>query len=236
MTPPGRGSTPSRIGTLNEKPLHAALKAWYREPGDRCEAIVEGFHIDLVRGGRLIEIQTRNFAALKRKLRVLTERRDLRLVHPIPAEKWLVKLPPSQHGEPMRRRSPKRGSVYHLFEELVNLAVLMGRPRLSLEVLITREEEVRRYDPNRAWRRRGWVIDERRLLEVVESHVFTGVADLAALIPRDAPAEFTTAHLAEAIGQRRSLARKMAYCLRALGAILPVGKEGNAIVYERALN
>jgi hypothetical protein len=112
----------------------------------------------------------------------------------------------------------------------------MGRPRLSLEVLITREEEVRRYDPNRAWRRRGWVIEERRLLEVVESHVFTGVADLAALIPRDAPAEFTTAHLAEAIGQRRSLARKMAYCLRALGAILPVGKEGNAIVYERALN
>ena len=30
----------SQIGSLNEKPLHAALKQWYAEPGDERIAIV----------------------------------------------------------------------------------------------------------------------------------------------------------------------------------------------------
>ncbi len=54
---------PSHIGTLNEKPLHAALKRWYGREGDRFEVRVDGFFIDIVRPrpGRpdlLVEIQT----------------------------------------------------------------------------------------------------------------------------------------------------------------------------------
>src|SRR3970040_1355318 len=56
------------IGTLRETSLHAALKTWYARPGDELEASVEGYQIDLRRGAQLIEIQTRNFAALKRQL------------------------------------------------------------------------------------------------------------------------------------------------------------------------
>src|SRR3972149_3683834 len=56
------------IGTLRETSLHAALKTWYARPGDELEASVEGYQIDLRRGAQLIEIQTRNFAALKHKL------------------------------------------------------------------------------------------------------------------------------------------------------------------------
>jgi hypothetical protein len=37
------------IGSLNEKPLHAALKEWYARPEDRFEASVDGFVIDVVR-------------------------------------------------------------------------------------------------------------------------------------------------------------------------------------------
>ena len=44
----------SEIGTLNEKPLHAALKAWYAQPGDRLEVAVDGFVVDIVRGDLLI--------------------------------------------------------------------------------------------------------------------------------------------------------------------------------------
>src|SRR5262245_62323945 len=32
----------SRIGLLNEKPLHAALKAWYAQPGDQFEVPLDG--------------------------------------------------------------------------------------------------------------------------------------------------------------------------------------------------
>ena len=52
------------IGSLNEKQLHAALKEWYRDAGDGVEVEVDGFVVDLVRDGLLIEIQTRGFSAM----------------------------------------------------------------------------------------------------------------------------------------------------------------------------
>jgi hypothetical protein len=50
------------IGLLNEKPLHASLKAWYAQPEDRFEVPVEEFVIDIVRDDLLLEIQTSNLA------------------------------------------------------------------------------------------------------------------------------------------------------------------------------
>ena len=41
------------------KPLHASLKAWYAEAGDRFEVAVDGYVIDLVRDDLLIEIPDR---------------------------------------------------------------------------------------------------------------------------------------------------------------------------------
>ena len=86
---------PSRqdgVGLLNEKPLHAALKAWYARPGDRTEVPVDGSFIDLVRDDLLIEIQTRGFSALKRKLERLVPGHPVRLVYPVAYEKWILRL------------------------------------------------------------------------------------------------------------------------------------------------
>jgi hypothetical protein len=224
---------PHQIGTLNEKPLHAALKKWYRVKGDSCEVLVDGFHIDLVRGDTLVEIQTRNFSAMKRKLWALTKTHKVRLVHPVPSDRWIVKLPKSKGEKESRRKSPKHGSVYHLFDELVHIPTLIHRDTFSLEVLITKEEEIRRHDPKRGWRRKGWMTEERRLLEVSQSAVFESLGDLLGLIPDTVPDQFTTADLAIGISHPRPLAQKMAYCLREMGAIDPVGKTGNAIIYSR---
>lgn len=224
----------SKIGTLNEKPLHVALKAWYARPGDRFEVAVGGFIVDIVRGGLLVEIQTGNFSAIKRKLTVLTASHPVRLVYPIAREKWIVKLAKDGDGISGRRKSPKRGAFEHLFGELVSFPRLLSDPNFSLEVLLIQEEEVRRYDGKRGWRRRGWVTHERRLLDVVESRLFESPADVGALIPRGLAEPFTTSDLAAAIGKPRRLAQKMAYCLREMGVVEPVGKRGNAILYIEA--
>jgi len=34
---------------MNEKPLHAALKAWYYQPGDEVEMAVDSYIIDILR-------------------------------------------------------------------------------------------------------------------------------------------------------------------------------------------
>jgi hypothetical protein len=229
-----RLSVSNGIGLLNEKPLHAALKAWYAGPGDRFEVDVEGSVIDIVRGELLVEIQTRGFSALKRKLEKLVVSHPVRLVYPIAAEKWVVRLSDDGAVRDGRRKSPKRGSVLELFRELVSFPHLISHPNFSLEVLLIQEEEMRQQGLARNWRRRGWGTVERRLVQVVERRLFADPADLAALLPASLEEPFTTVELAETLDQPRWLAQKMTYCLRSVGAITEVSRQGRSARYARA--
>ena len=220
------------IGTLNEKPLHAALKAIYAQPGDQFEVPLDGYCIDLVRGDLLVEFQTANFSAMRRKLADLTAHYPVRLVHPIAAQKWIVKTDRTGEKILSRRKSPKHGCIDDLFEELVSMPELLAEENFSLEVLMVHEEEVRH--PGRRRRRRdGWRTTERRLLEIVDRWVFETPADLADLLPPDLAEPFTTADLAKALNKPQWLTQKMAYCLRHAGAIHLEGKRGQAHLYVR---
>lgn len=226
------GSYP--IGTLNEKPLHAALKTWYAQPGDQVEVEMGGFIIDIVRKDTLIEIQTAGFASIKQKLITLTAQHPVRLVYPVAREKWIIKLGGDGHSQLSRRKSPKKGTIEEVFRELVSFPRLLAHPNFSLEVILIQEEELRRYDRKRSWRRRGWITHERRLLRIEERRRFETPADLGTLLPRSLAEPFTTSDLAAALGKPRRLAQTMAYCLREMGVIAPQGKRRNAILYARA--
>jgi len=171
------------IGLLNEKPLHASLKQWYARPGDRFEVGVAGFVIDIVRGDLLIEIQTRNFAAIKAKLTTLVGSHQVRVIYPIVQERWIVRTTRDDDGRVIRRKSPKRGRWEELFREMVSIPQLLANRNFSLEVLLIREEETRRYEGKRQWRRRGWAIDARRLLAVLDRRLFHGTADWRGCLP-----------------------------------------------------
>jgi hypothetical protein len=223
------------ISTWNESPLHAALKEWVAWPGDQFEVALDGFIVDIVRGDLLIEIQTGNFRSIRDKLVALLEHHPVRLIYPVAEQKWIVKLPTDREGKgsgPSRRRkSPKRGTYHEVFKELVSFPQLLAHDNFSLDVLLIHEEELRRYDGRRGWRRRGWITHERRLLEVVAQRRFASPADMVGLLPASLAQPFTTSDLASAIGRPRRLAQRMAYCLREMGAIQAVGKQGNAILY-----
>jgi hypothetical protein len=220
---------------MSERPLHLAIKEWYAEIGDQFEVPVEGFVIDIVREGLLIEVQTRSFSSIRQKLTLLLEQHPVRLVHPIAQEKWIIKVAADGKSHVSRRKSPKRGGWEHIFEELVSFPKLLAEPRFSLEVLLTRQDELRRHDGRRAWRRKGWVIQERRLLCVLERRLLETPEDLASLVPSGLAQPFTTLELAAAMGRPRRLAQQMAYCLREVGVLEPVGRQGNAIQYVRAV-
>lgn len=219
------------IGSLNEKPLHASLKEWYYRDGDLVEAPLEGFVIDLVRDELLIEIQTRGFSALHRKFDRLLDAHAIRLVHPVPAEKWIVKL--DSHGDQVsRRRSPRRGIVADVCQELTAFPSLLDHPNFTLEVVLTVEEEVRRPD-KRGWRHGGFAIEERRLMGVVEQVELGSVADLLQLLPQDLPDPFTTSDLAGSLQRSKHQAREVAYCLRESGAVATAGRDKRGILYRR---
>lgn len=219
------------IGTLNEGSLHAQLKAWYHRPGDLIEQPVDGYVVDLVRDGRLIEIQTGGFSPLKAKLRRLLAEHHVRLVTPIAKDRRIIKI--DEDGEIVSSRiSPKHGRVEDLFGRLVSLPELMEHERFELEVLLTVEEEHRIHQPGKAWRRHGWVVSGRSLDAVHDSRSFSSSDDLASLLPPELPEGFTTADLAEQLGCSRRLAQQMVYCLRGVGKVEMVGKQGNSIIYS----
>lgn len=232
---------PTHIGTLGEKSLHAQLKQLYAAPGDLLEHPLDGYVVDIARpmgpeaetpAYRCIEIQTRHLAAMKAKLAVLLPSRPVHVVFPIAAQRTIARM--AAGGDILsRRRSPKRGTVYDIFPELVGLPALVHDPHFTLEVLLIHEEQIWRDDGQGSWRRRRWSIYDRRLLATVMSVPLTRAEDFAALLPTALADGFDTRALAGVIGQPIHVAQKMAYCLRHMGLLAVTGKHGNALLYAR---
>jgi hypothetical protein len=219
------------IGTLRERPLHASLKRWYAEPGDLTEVAVDGYVIDLVRGDLLIEVQTRGLSSARHKVAALLARgHRLRVLYPIAVHTWIVKFD-GEGGELSRRRSPRHGIASDVFAELVSVATLLADPRLEFDLALIEMEERRFHAPDGPWRRKGWTVEERRLVEVLGTLPLRGAADLAALLPPELPDRFTTADLASRLGRPRRAAQQMAYCLRLAGVIVLVGKRRHDLEY-----
>jgi hypothetical protein len=230
-----RHPVPSRpaIGTLREGSLHAQLKAWYRRPGDELEVPVAGYVVDLVRGDLLVEIQTGGFAPLRAKLDALTREHPVRLVAPVALGRRIVRLSPDG-AVVSARRSPRRGRIEDVFRRLVSIPALLCRPQFELEVLLTREDELRVHTPGRSFRRHGWTVSGRALAAVEARVPIRSPGEAAALLPAALPDVFDTSELAEAASIDRRLAQQMAYCLRLMGVLEKQGKRERSNLYARA--
>jgi hypothetical protein len=223
---------PGPIGTMGERSLHAALKRLYCLPGDRVEEKVEGYFIDVCRDDLLIEIQTRGFAGMKRKLAHLLEKRSVRLVYPVAVEKWIVKVEPDGSTPLSRRKSPKRGRLYDVFKELVSIPALVLHPNFSLEVVLVKEEELRCVDGRGSWRRKGVSIRDHLLLEVAGRELFLTGRDFLRLLPAGWTGPSTNRELAKELRLSQLQAARMTYCLARMQVLTICGKQGNSILYQ----
>lgn len=223
---------PRLIGTLAEKSLHAALKAYLTQPGDLLESALEGYVIDILRGEQIIEVQTGNFAAMKRKLATLLARgRRVRVMYPLPVVKWIVR----QTGNGVligRRKSPTQRRPVEVFRQLVYIPHILPHPNFSLEILLTHQEEIWRDDGQGSWRRKGWSLYDHQLLEVVGQVVLETKEDYLGLLPAEMPRPFTNRELAHTLKISPSLAGKMTYTLRATGWLAETGKQSRALLFS----
>jgi hypothetical protein len=215
------------IGVMREGPLHAAVKALLAEPGDRLEVPVGLFVIDLVRAdGELVEVQTGSFSALGRKLDALLDEHRMRIVHPIAAERRIVRV--DEHGQVLgARRSPKRATAVALFDQLVAFPSLLTHPNLTLEALLLREDHIRRPQPVIV---RGRTRDpgERRLVEILDRVSLHTPQDVVAALPALPLEPFSARELAACLGCSGRLAQRALYCLRSIGIVERAGRRGHA--------
>jgi len=222
----------NNIGNLHESSLHSSLKLWYKKPDDQLEVPVENFVIDIVSDDLLIEIQTKNFSIIRKKLETLLKNHRVLLIHPIVKDKWIINMDHQLNKNIRKRLSPKHGSYLDIFEELIRIPNLISNPNFTLELLLVEIEEFRINDGKGSWRRKGWSIYDQRLLNVLEKKVFCSPIDFLMLKPIHVKTPFTNVELAHSLEKPLRLAQKMSYCLRKMGIIKVIGKSGKSLLFD----
>ncbi len=212
--------------------LHQQLKRLYAVDEADQEVMVDGFRIDALARGRLVEIQCASLSAIRDKVRRLVQSHDVVVVKPLYARKLILKRKRKRGRIESKRYSPARQTLHDIALELVHFVSVFPHPRLTLEVLLVEVEEIRLPPDRRRWTRRPYRVEDRRLVQVVERLPLQTAADLLQLLPEKLPDPFTTEDIASLAGMPRWLAQKLGYCLRRTGAIETDGKAGNALLYR----
>ncbi|MEN6494331.1 MAG: hypothetical protein ABFD16_08565 [Thermoguttaceae bacterium] len=220
-----------------ETSLHRDLKARYAGKDAQFEVTLGDYRIDVIADGLLVEVQHGSLAAIRDKIKVLLRKHRVLVVKPIVVRKLLIKRA-AQDGEIVGRRlSPKRGAVLDLFDDLVHFTQVFPHERLTLDVPLVDIEEWRYpgHGRRRRWRKNDHEVEDQKLVTVHEVHHLRTAADLRSLIACPLPEPFHTGHLAESLGVRRWIAQRITYCLRKMGVVREVGKQGNAYLYQFAV-
>jgi hypothetical protein len=219
------------IGTNNETSLHRDLKFRYAGLDGETEAEVGGFVADGINAeGEYIEVQTGSFGPLRKKALALQGR--LRVIHPVIICKYIEVF--NKKGKlQYRRKSPRRGSPWDIFNVLVYAPDLPLIPGLVIELALVDAAEQRVQDGKGSWRRRGVSIHDRQLLALHDCITLEKPSDYNRFVPFKKNEKFTSALLARKAGVSVDLARKALYVLVRLGIVKKTGKQGNALVYKK---
>ena len=219
-----------------ETSLHRELKRLYADRHARVEVPVAGYRIDAIDGDWLVEIQHGSLSAIRDKVRKLLATHQVLVVKPLVARKTLVRRRKKGGAVASRRASPKREGLLNLFDELVYFTRVFPHPRLALHVVLVEVEEWRYpgHGRRRRWRENDFIVEDQKLISVGESVRIATNADLWRMMPPSLPRPFHTGHLAEGLGIQRWIAQRIAYCLRKMGTVIEVGKQGNTRLYEYA--
>ena len=220
----------SSIGTKNESSLHRSLKFRY---GAETETLVGDYVCDArTDEGELIEVQTGSLGPLKEKVKDLCKKNKVRIIHPIINESY-IEVYQKDGTLKYRRKSPRKGSTWDLFDALIYAPLLPVIKKLTIELAIVNITEKRINDGKGSWRRKGVRIADRTLNSWRESVILTKTKDYCQFLPFKKNEQFTVQALAQAAGIKVSLARKVIYVCTKIKLIEKTGMKGRAPVYVR---
>ncbi|MDR1971556.1 MAG: hypothetical protein LBQ46_06505 [Treponema sp.] len=220
----------SEIGTRRESALHRALKFRYSGQNGCTEQILGDYVCDgLTETGEIIEVQTGSFGPLREKAEKLAAQAPLRIVHPVIITRYIETY--DSEGVLLRRRkSPRRGSPWDLFKNLLYAPELPLRRGLCIELALVDVLEKRVEDGKGSWRRGGVSITGRELAGWHDSIILKKPRDYRRFVPL--AQDFTVSSLAEEAGISPNLARKTLYVLHKMGVVERTGKAGRAFTYR----
>ncbi len=222
----------SGIGTLSEKALHAALKAYYEPDAESREITLGGFVADIVGEDGIIEIQTRGFERLRDKLTAFLEAARVTVVYPIVQKRWLCWVDPGTGEVEPKRKSPKKEIPFDVFPELYKIKKHVLHPNFTLRLAVLESTDYKYLDGYGEQKKIRSTRGERIPDALLDEIILRTPADYLSLIP-ELPEPFTTKDLAKAVKRKVSAAQAAVNVLYTVGAVDRVGKEKNTYLYKK---
>ncbi len=227
-------ATQNSIGLLKEKTLHRTLKYSF-EPNDELHEVKVGrYHADILTEDEIIEIQTRSFNALRKKLPHLLEVKTVRLVYPLVNYKYLVWIDNETGELTKRRRSPKVGRPIDCFYELYKIKPLLTDKRLKITIVVLDVLEYRNLDGYSENKKKGSSRNERIPEKFINTIEINHPSQYKQFLPDDLPEQFTSKDLQKKVKGSLRNVRTALNVLNHVGTIERVGKQGNSIIYKKS--
>lgn len=220
------------IGTLSEKTVHAVLKNYYAPDTDMHEIPIENFVADIYTGSEIIEIQTRSFNNMRRKLTAFLPLYPVTIVYPIPHIKWLSWIDETTGETSEKRKSPKKGNPYQAFIELYKIRPFLIDPNLRLRLDLIDMEEYRLLNGWSHDKKKGSDRYDRIPVTFVEEVSIDRREDYMQFIPYDMAEEFTAKDFATSARIPVRLAQTTLLILTDLEIVERIGKKSRSILYR----
>ena len=221
------------IGTLGEKTLHAAIKNYFEPDTSKHEITVGSFVADIVSDAGIIEIQTRSFDRLRKKLGEFLKISPVTVVYPLPKTKWLIWIDDETGEVTKKRKSPKTGCIQDSIPELYKIKMFLNHPNFRLCIVLIDLEEYRYLNGWSDDRKKGSTRHNRIPVEIVEIIEFIEASDYRRFLPVSLQSQFTTRDYMAAAKVNLHKSQTVLNILHFLGVVKRVGKQGNLYIYER---
>jgi hypothetical protein len=207
------------------------VKNYYEPDEDKQEIPVEGLYADIFTGNEIIEIQTRSFDQVRKKLDRFLTYYPVTVVLPIPHVKWLIWIDEETGELTDKRKSPKKGNAYEAFRELYKIKQYLNKDGLTIKLLFLDMEEYRLLNGWSKDKKKGSVRYDRIPIKIHSEMYIERIEDYVQLVPIDLPDEFTTKDYAKATKLTANRAGTALNILHYVGAVKRIGKKGNAYIY-----
>jgi len=224
-----------QIGTLGEKTLHAVVKHYIEPDDSKHEVKIGSFYADIVNEGAIVEIHTRSFNTLRKKLAEFMETSPVTVVYPLPNVKWILWIDEQTGEVTKKRKSPRKGVIYDAFYELYKIRPLIDHENFRLHIIFLDTEEYRYLDGWSKDKKKGSSRCDRIPVDVADEYFFNEKCDYLQFIPACLSAEFTTKDYKAAAKVNMRTSQTALNILHYMNVVKRTGKQGNLHVYERNL-
>lgn len=229
------GNKQNGIGTLKEKTLHAVLKNFY-EPDTAFQEVKTGrFIADIKKDNNIIEIQTRSFNNMRKKLAQFLKLYHVTIVYPIIGTKWIYWINEETGEISQGRKSPKRGSFYDAFYELYKIKQYLKNPNLDICLTLVDAKEYRLLNGYGRNHKKRAALYDRIPVAIIDELYIKDLPGYLKLLPANLPCQFSVKDYAKHAHINKRYAQLAINIFKYIEIIEQSGKDGRSFLCRRKI-